>query len=166
MNNQRKRPPFPPFRVAWVGQDLKHLYVKDFMSFEEASTFSKTVLEGIILSHRATKGLSHQWEIVPSPNSKLLIRDTQLRRKLMNESGFFNANGATEIGTVTTSELRKSQNVRLIDVFAIAPLLIYAGTRKELNQLLRWSLIGVGIATAYYNGKNYLANAKTTSKEN
>jgi hypothetical protein len=57
-------------------------------------------------------------------------------------------------------EYQKSQTIRLIDVFVIAPICIYAGTQKSLPIWLRYSLIGIGAATAYYNGKNYLVNKK------
>lgn len=57
-------------------------------------------------------------------------------------------------------EVQKSQNIRLVDVFVIAPICVYAGTQKSLPTWLRYSLITIGIATAYYNGKNYLENKK------
>lgn len=60
----------------------------------------------------------------------------------------------------TVTEVSKSQTIRLVDVFVIAPALIYAGTFKELPMWLRVFLIGTGAATAIYNGKNYLANRK------
>ena len=60
----------------------------------------------------------------------------------------------------TVTEIQKSQNIRLLDVFIIAPILIYAGSKKELPKPLRISLYMIGIATAYYNGKNYLSNKK------
>jgi hypothetical protein len=52
------------------------------------------------------------------------------------------------------------QLVRLADVFLIGPFLIYAGTRKELPQNIRFGLIAVGIGTIAYNGYNYLKNAR------
>ena len=58
----------------------------------------------------------------------------------------------------TIKEFQKSQFVRLVDVFAIAPILIYAGTRKSLHPLLRVSLILIGGATAIYNGNNFVKN--------
>tara|TARA_Y100000114_G_scaffold112589_1_gene106389 strand:+ start:62 stop:274 length:213 start_codon:yes stop_codon:yes gene_type:complete len=64
----------------------------------------------------------------------------------------------TETSTTTVQELSKSQTIRLIDVFVIAPICVYAGTQKSLPEWLRGSLIVIGVATAYYNGKNYLAN--------
>lgn len=48
------------------------------------------------------------------------------------------------------------QQVRLLDVFVVAPFLFYVGTRKELPQALRIGLIALGAATLIYNGKNYI----------
>ena len=64
----------------------------------------------------------------------------------------------------TVTEVSKSQMVRLADVFFIAPVLIYAGTFKTLPTWLRVSLIGLGAATAIYNGKNFLANRSNLQK--
>ncbi len=65
----------------------------------------------------------------------------------------------------TIEEYQKSQNIRLIDVFFIAPVCVYAGIKaKELPNWIRISLVGIGIATFYYNGKNYLINKKNENK--
>ena len=64
----------------------------------------------------------------------------------------------TQTNITTTKELSKSQKIRLIDVFIIAPIFVYAGSYKSLPNWLRLSLITIGLATAYYNGKNYLIN--------
>ena len=64
----------------------------------------------------------------------------------------------TQTNITTTKELSKSQKIRLIDVFIIAPICVYAGSYKSLPNWLRLSLITIGLATAYYNGKNYLIN--------
>ncbi len=55
------------------------------------------------------------------------------------------------------TEIEKSQVVRLIDVFVIAPILIYTGVRyyKELPKILAILIIVIGIATLIYNGNNY-----------
>ena len=58
----------------------------------------------------------------------------------------------------TVTEISKSQNIRLIDVFVLAPIMVYAGTFKTLPLWVRISLIGMGVATAVYNGKNFLQN--------
>lgn len=50
------------------------------------------------------------------------------------------------------------QTVRLIDVFLIAPFLMYVGTNKSLSTPVRATLWGLGIATLLYNGHHYLKN--------
>jgi len=64
----------------------------------------------------------------------------------------------------TVTEVSKSQNIRLIDVFVLAPIMVYAGTFKSLPTWVRISLIGMGVATAFYNGKNFLENRKNLQK--
>lgn len=58
------------------------------------------------------------------------------------------------------------QTVRLIDVFVIAPILIYAGGQKSINESLRHAILTIGIATLFYNSHNYLKvkeNARRSS---
>lgn len=64
----------------------------------------------------------------------------------------------------TVTEISKSQNIRLIDVFVLAPIMVYAGTFKTLPLWVRISLIGMGVATAVYNGKNFLQNKANLQK--
>jgi hypothetical protein len=69
--------------------------------------------------------------------------------------------GINEIRTQTINEFQKSQAIRLIDVFVIAPICVYAGIKaKGLPTIIKYSLIFIGVATFYYNGKNYLINKK------
>ena len=68
------------------------------------------------------------------------------------------SNIVSETTKETVTEVSKSQYVRIIDVIILAPIMIYAGTFKELPTWLRASLIGMGVATAFYNGKNFLEN--------
>ena len=48
------------------------------------------------------------------------------------------------------------QHIRLVDVFLIAPFLIYTSTLKNNSQLVRFSLLVLGVSTFVYNGINYL----------
>lgn len=48
----------------------------------------------------------------------------------------------------------KTQNIRLIDVFAIGPFLFYA-SNKTNNQLIKSGLQIIGGATILYNLNNY-----------
>jgi len=53
------------------------------------------------------------------------------------------------------------QPVRLLDVIYVGPIMIYAGLKaKNINQFVKWSLIGVGICTIVYNGANFFINEK------
>jgi hypothetical protein len=52
------------------------------------------------------------------------------------------------------------QTIRLIDVFVIAPILIYASTRERINKPTRYAILAIGIATLVYNGHNYLKVTK------
>jgi len=52
---------------------------------------------------------------------------------------------------------KKTQGVRLIDVFAIGPLMVYGGVAgKSLPDWARAGLFLSGVATIGYNGSNYL----------
>jgi hypothetical protein len=52
------------------------------------------------------------------------------------------------------------QEVRLIDVFVIAPFLIYVSNNKNLSKPIRLGLFVIGVSTLIYNGHNYLKNIK------
>ncbi len=60
---------------------------------------------------------------------------------------------------ILCTELSKSQLVRLADVFAIGPLMVYGGYKlQKNNKLAGLALMLVGVSTVVYNGSNYLAN--------
>jgi hypothetical protein len=64
-----------------------------------------------------------------------------------------------EIRTETVEEFQKSLAIRIIDIFVIAPICVYAGLKgKTLPKFIQLSLIVIGVSTFYYNGKNYLKN--------
>lgn len=59
----------------------------------------------------------------------------------------------------TIVEYQKSQAIRLLDILILAPFLIYAGVKKStLPNYIRTGLVITGVATALYNGRNYLKN--------
>lgn len=69
--------------------------------------------------------------------------------------------GISEIRTQTVNEFQKSQAIRIVDVFVIAPICVYAGLKaKGIPKIINFSLVFIGLATFYYNGKNYLINKK------
>ncbi|MBK7363004.1 MAG: hypothetical protein IPJ01_11970 [Micavibrio sp.] len=66
----------------------------------------------------------------------------------------------SEIRNETVEEFQKSQAVRLVDVLVIAPIIVYAGVKyfKVMPKFLSLSLITIGVATAVYNGRNFMIN--------
>jgi hypothetical protein len=72
----------------------------------------------------------------------------------------------SEIRNETIEEFQKSQSVRLIDVFIISPILVYAGVKyfKVMPKFLSISLITIGVATTVYNGRNFLINKNNNNK--
>jgi hypothetical protein len=51
---------------------------------------------------------------------------------------------------------KRYQFVRLIDVFVLAPTMVYASTFKSLPDYIRLILLVSGIATLVFNGINYV----------
>lgn len=75
--------------------------------------------------------------------------------------------GISEIRTQTVNEYQKSQTIRIVDVFVIAPICVYAGLKaKGIPKIINFSLVFIGLATFYYNGKNYLINKKNITINN
>lgn len=64
----------------------------------------------------------------------------------------------------TIHEYQKSQNIRLLDVFLIGPIMIYGAYKSNMHPALKVTLAFFGICTIYYNGKNYLINKTTNNK--
>ena len=59
----------------------------------------------------------------------------------------------------TTDEKLQSdryQAVRLIDVFVLAPAMVYASTFTQMPDYVRLILYVSGVATLVFNGQNYL----------
>lgn len=63
-------------------------------------------------------------------------------------------------------QIEKSQEVRLIDVFILAPFMVWFGMKAEgVPKLAKTAMIVSGILTALYNGRNYLINTGKITKE-
>ena len=53
-------------------------------------------------------------------------------------------------------EIQKTQGIRFLDVTFIGPLMVIAGLLNK-NKLLKTLLVVNGVATVWYNNKNYVA---------
>jgi hypothetical protein len=62
--------------------------------------------------------------------------------------------------TVTATPLLTVQQVRLLDVFVVAPFCFYVASYKTLPNWVRSGLVVLGAATLIYNGNNYIKNLK------
>jgi len=65
----------------------------------------------------------------------------------------------------TYTEISKSQGIRALDVFVIGPMVIYFGVKaKQEPAWLRALMIGSGVATVYYNARNYTQTKRRVQK--
>jgi hypothetical protein len=62
--------------------------------------------------------------------------------------------------TTTETPFMSVQDVRLMDVFIVAPFCFYVASYKTLPNSVRAGLFILGAATFIYNGNNYLKNRK------
>lgn len=62
--------------------------------------------------------------------------------------------------TSTETPFMSVQQVRLLDVFVVAPFCFYVASFKTLPTPVRAGLVILGAATLIYNGNNYLKNKK------
>lgn len=62
--------------------------------------------------------------------------------------------------TITETPILTVQQVRLLDVFVVAPFCFYVASFKTLPNSVRAGLVVLGAATLIFNGNNYLKNRK------
>lgn len=62
--------------------------------------------------------------------------------------------------TKTYTPLLTIQQVRLIDVFVVAPFCFYVAFQKNISKPVKAGLLLLGFSTLIYNGNNYLINKK------
>lgn len=60
--------------------------------------------------------------------------------------------------------VQKHQYIRLLDVFFIGPLMIYAASAKAPSASVKNMLLLLGVATIVYNGRNYLLEQSLTNE--
>jgi hypothetical protein len=51
---------------------------------------------------------------------------------------------------------KRYQEIRLVDIFVLAPTMVYAATFKSLPNYIRIILFVSGFCTLVFNGKNYM----------
>lgn len=157
--------PIGTLKVAWVEKNPEYLSSDMFApdQLNQAIAFGKKMGDFMIMELISQSKDYYRWRVLPYGNHKQYIRGMKIRRKLDrifgNDESSFDAENI-KLKLVDTSEEKQTQVIRLIDVFLIGPILIYASTFKTLPTYLRVLLMLIGIATIVYNGNNYLKNNK------
>jgi hypothetical protein len=67
--------------------------------------------------------------------------------------------------TITYSPLLSVQQIRLIDVFVVAPFCFYVANQTKISKPIKLGLLVLGVSTLIYNGHNYLKNKDLSTKE-
>ena len=62
--------------------------------------------------------------------------------------------------TTTYTPFLTIQQVRLLDVFVVAPFCFYVASHKSLSTPIRAGLVVLGASTLLFNANNYLKNKK------
>lgn len=62
--------------------------------------------------------------------------------------------------TTTVTPILTVQQVRLLDIFIIAPFCFYVASQKSLSTPLRAGMVILGASTLLFNANNYLKNRK------
>ena len=62
--------------------------------------------------------------------------------------------------TTTYTPFLTIQQVRLLDVFVVAPFCFYVASQKSLSTPIRAGHVLLGVSTLLFNANNYLKNKK------
>ncbi len=62
--------------------------------------------------------------------------------------------------TTTYTPYLTIQQVRLLDIFVVAPFCFYVASQKSLSTPIRAGLVALGASTLLFNANNYLKNKK------
>jgi len=160
---QEKKPTIV-YKVDWIGkEDPNIMFSKTFINGKEALEMAKSNSESVAYKMEKSDKDTIAWKMIPTVGSKEIVRSTKLKRKIRENKGFttfFNADGIGEVTETTTTEYRQNQKSRILSTVVISSALIYAGTRKELQPVVRYSFIGLGILNALFNIHKYNLNNK------
>lgn len=157
--NRRKQPQ-PLFKVDWMSKESDALFSKPFHDVNEAIAFAKNYKYAIVSKQVKASKEGFKYEIVPTLSARELRKNIMLRKALDKKNGFYNADGVSETEVTSTAQVKASQTVRLVNMFVYTPVLIYAGTRKELPTWLRYGLFAIAGLNFLTNAKNYTTNSK------
>jgi hypothetical protein len=67
--------------------------------------------------------------------------------------------------TITYSPLLSVQQIRLLDVFVVAPFCFYVANQTKISKPIKLGLLILSVSTLIYNGHNYLKNKDLSIKK-
>ena len=149
-------------KVAWVEKNVEYLSSQMFKpdELDEAVAFGEKHGDYMIMQLIQLKDDYYRWRVLPYGRHKEYLKGMKITRKIDNffnpESSFTEADG--ESSFINLKDTADIQNVRIVDVFVLGPLMIYTATQKSLPFALRMSLLFFGIITILYNADNYIKN--------
>jgi hypothetical protein len=158
---QKQKQPQNVYKVDWIGQDPNFMFSQTFIDGKATLDMAKQNPDSVAYKMVKTNKDVIQWQIIPTEGSREMIRGVKMKRKIREKQGlsnYINADGVGETKIVSTTEYAQNQKARLINTVAISGALIYAGTRKELEPWLRYTLLGLGGLNAFFNIRNYQIN--------
>ena len=161
---KEQKKPVVVYKVDWVGKDPNTMFSQTFIDGKDALALAKTNPDSVAYKMTANKKDVIAWQVLPSDGAKEMIRAVKMKRKIREKNGingFINADGVGENVDVTTTEYRQNQRARIVSTVVISGALIYAGTRKEIeNKYVRYGLVGLGVLNAIANIHKYNLNNK------
>jgi len=147
--------PLGTLKVVWVEDNVEYLSSDMFKpnQISQAVAYGKTKGAFMIMELISQQKDLYRWKVLPYGKYKEYLAGVGLSKKIGNIFG-------NESNYAEVLENKNTQAVRLVDVFIIGPILIYASTFKTLPSYLRIALLLIGVATIIYNGNNYIKKNK------
>lgn len=161
----RKKPEV--YKVVWLGKSPSDYYEKPFKDQASALAFSKKVVDSLVFKRIAgnPKDRSSKWKMVGTGEAKEFIKGVNLKRKLTQKGeNYAKIDGNSKFSITTTGEYQKTQISRIGNVLVAGPLMIWAGTHKELPEVVRLALFTLGGVTIATNGHKFFVNRKLHKK--
>lgn len=154
-------------KVVWIERDTNYLDSQMFPpnKLQEAVAFGEKKGEYMVTALDYHKGDYYRWVVMPYGNYDMYNTSLNLQRVL---KGDYDKNTSPNKLTSPQQEINNNPNnynkdvilpvqkVRLIDVFIIAPFLIWLSFNKNLGKGVQYILLFLGVMTLAYNATRYL----------
>ena len=156
-------------KVVWIERDTNYLDSQMFPpnKLQEAVAFGEEKGDYMVTALDYHKGDYYRWVIMPYGDYDKFQSSINAQRILR---GQYDKNTSPNKLESPVSEIPKDntekdvvlpvQTIRLMDVFIIAPFLIWLSFNKNLGKGVQYILLFLGISTLAYNATRYFLNKK------